>query len=161
MSEVKQSVYQFLENCKIEYRKYQHQPVFTVDQAKELSSDLEGTNCRNLFLRNRKGNRYYLVILEENEELSLQDLRSFLNETNLSFASAERLFACLKVKPGAVGAFGLINDDENKVAVVLGKGLRNHGQIQFHPNENDETLSISYVDFEKILNVLQKRIVRL
>lgn len=157
----KDNVYEFLNQHQISYQYHEHVPVFTVEQAKELDISFEGTQCKNLFLRNKKGNKYYLLILEEHEDVKLLELSHILKESRLSFASPERLYGCMKVEPGAVGAFGLLNDRDNKVTVVLGRDLRKHKRITFHPNVNDATLAIAYEDFEKMLVILEKTIIQI
>lgn len=157
----KEKAYHFLKGHKIAYRVYEHESVYTVQDAKNLNLSFAGTQCKNLFLKNKKGNRYYLVILEENERVELSELCMLLNESRLSFASEERLYAAMKVEPGAVGLLGLINDVENQVDVVLGRGLQMNDSITFHPNSNDATVSIKSDDFEKILAILEKRVTRL
>lgn len=152
----KLKVYDFLDKHQIPYRIYQHSPVYTVEEAKAIETKIEGTHCKNLFLRNRKGNQHYLAILEQNEQVTLKDLAELVGEKSLSFASEERLQTYLGVKAGAVGLFGLLNDSNNEVKVILGKELAHQKEITFHPNENDETLGILYTDLEKILKILKK-----
>ena len=154
----KLKVYDFLDSHNIPYKKYSHQPVYTVDDAKALEIFIEGTHCKNLFLRNGKGDKHYLAILEQHEKISLNELAKVVGEKKLSFASEERLSTYLGIEAGSVGVFGLLNDYDNEVEVILGKDIKNHPEITFHPNENNETLGISYENFEKILKILEKKL---
>jgi Ala-tRNA(Pro) deacylase len=111
----------------------------------------EGTHCKNLFLRNQKGNRHFLVILEHQRRLDIRRLGELLQEGKLSFASEERLAKYLGLASGAVSAFGLINDRGRDVQVILDESLKESGRINFHPNVNTATLTITLADFLRFL----------
>ena len=147
-----QKLYEILENLNISYVKCEHSPVYTVEEAVKHWTDLDGTHCKNLFLRNKKGNNHYLVILEGSKRADLKDLNIKLDEDRLSFGSPERLKRYLGLETGAVSPFGLINDTEKKVKVVIDEDLKQAAKLNFHPNINTATLVISYNDFEKFLS---------
>ncbi|MEJ8554158.1 prolyl-tRNA synthetase associated domain-containing protein [Tepidibacter sp. Z1-5] len=146
----KKVVYDILDKLNIEYEKYTHIPVYTIEEANNLNLNIKGANCKNLFVRDRKGRQHYLIIIEENKKVDLKKLSWNINSTNLSFASEERLFKYLKLKPGSVSAFGLINDEDKHVKVLIDTDLKGD-YISFHPNVNTATVTISYGDFEKFL----------
>ena len=146
-------VYDYLENHDISYIKHVHEPVFTVEQANAMEIAIDAQQCKNLFLRNKKGNRHFLVILEHNRPFNLKQFGQENDLGRLSFASEKRLKKYLNVKPGSVSAFSLINDKERAVEVYIDKGFSAEKNISFHPNENDETLEITYQDFEKFLKL--------
>jgi Ala-tRNA(Pro) deacylase len=125
--------------------------VYTVEEAEKQWADIVGAHCKNLFLRNKKGNRHYLVILEASKAADLRSLNSLLGEDRLSFASEKRLARYLDLETGAVSAFGLINDRENHVRVVIDESLKDAEAVNFHPNVNTATVGISFPDFEKFL----------
>jgi Ala-tRNA(Pro) deacylase len=144
-------VYDVLDKLGISYSRHEHPPVFTVEQAEKHWQGIPGAHCKNLFLRNKKGNRHYLVIAETSKPVDLRRLNGQLNEDRLSFGSPERLMRLLGLEPGSVSPFGLINDDGKEVRVVIDRDLKTHGQVNFHPNINTATLGISFSDFEKFL----------
>ena len=141
----------FLDDLDICYTRHEHPPVYTVEEASRYYAQMKGAQCKNLFLRNGKGNGHYLVILEDSKRADLKQLAEKVGESKLSFASAKRLLKCLGVKAGSVSAFGLINDREKEVVVVLDKDLQKEEWINFHPNVNTATLTISYADFMHFL----------
>jgi len=151
ITDKEQKVYDVLEKLEISYNRYEHPPVFTVEQAEKHWKNIAGSHCKNLFLRNKKGNRHYLVILEHSKTADLKALANQLGEDKLSFASPERLERYLGLSTGAVSPFGLINDRTKEVEVVLDQDLKKAGQINFHPNVNTATLGISFNDFELFL----------
>lgn len=140
-----------LDSLGIPYTRIEHPPVFTVDQARAHWRDLDGAHCKNLFLRNKKGKRHYLVILEETKSADLKALTRFLEEDRLSFASPERLKRYLGLEPGAVSPFGLMNDTRGEVQVLVDQDLMGAAQIYFHPNVNTATVGLSFADFERFL----------
>lgn len=146
-----QKVYRFLEKLDISYVRHEHPPVFTVDQAEQYWEGMTGAHCKNLFLRNKKGNRHYLIILEHKKKADLKALERQLGEDRLSFASAERLMRHLGLEEGAVSPFGLINDNKKEVHVVIDRDLRDVDRINFHPNVNTATVGVGFADFEKFL----------
>jgi len=150
-TENEERVYEVLEKLGIAYVKHEHPPVYTVDQAEQYWEDIEGTHCKNIFLRNKKGKRHYLVILLASKKADLNALERQLGEDKLSFASPERLMRYLGLEPGSVSPFGLINDSKKEVQVIIDRDLRRAEIVNFHPNINTATVGIDFIDFEKFL----------
>jgi Ala-tRNA(Pro) deacylase len=144
-------VYEVLNGLGIPYTRHEHPPVFTVEQAEQHWTNITGAHCKNLFLRNKKGNRHYLVILLTSKQADLKQLNAKLKEDRLSFGSAERLQKYLGLEPGAVSPFGLINDNQNDVIVIVDQDLRRVDRVNFHPNVNTATVGIETADFERFL----------
>lgn len=150
-TQAEKRVYEVLESLGIPFIRREHPPVYTVEEAKLHWRELAGAHCKNLFLRNKKGNRHYLVILEHSKNADLRKLTERLGEDRLSFGSAERLKRFLGLEPGAVSPFGLIFDARKEITVIIDQELRQAERIHFHPNVNTVTLGISFSDFEKFL----------
>jgi len=144
-------VYAALEGLGIPYQRHAHPAVFTVEQARQYWADMPGMHCKNLFLRNKKGNRHYLVILEHSKKADLKGLARIFGEEALSLASEERLAKHLGLAAGAVSPYGLLNDGEKAVIVVLDSTLGGQGDIYFHPNVNTASVGVSFPDFERFL----------
>jgi len=151
ISENEKILYDNLEQLGIEYTRFEHPPVYTVEEAKEYWQDIEGAHSKNLFLRNNKGNRHYLVVLEQSKKADIKDLSAKLAAGKLSFASERRLKEHLGLETGAVSPFGLINDQKKAVTVALDRDLQKKDKVNFHPNVNTATINLSYEDFEKFL----------
>ena len=135
----------------IRYERYSHPPVFTSDEAREHWAKIPATPVKNLFLRNKKGDRHYLVILEIGKEANLKHLVKVIGDDRLSFGSPERLMSNLGLTPGSVSPFGLLNDARHAVIVVLDEDLRRAERLILHPNINTASLTISLEDFERFL----------
>jgi Ala-tRNA(Pro) deacylase len=147
-----QNVYDILEKLEISYTKHEHPPVYTVEEAEQHWEDISGAHCKNLFLRNKKGKNHYLVLAESRKMIDLKSLTKQIGEDRLSFASPERMKRYLGLEPGAVSPFGLINDRDNAVVVIIDSDLKEASQVNFHPNVNTATVGITFVDFEKFLS---------
>lgn len=144
-------LYLKLEALNIPFEYYEHPPAPTIEEAKKYWVDLLATHCKNIFFRNHKGNRHYLVVLEHTRALAIHDLEKRLKQGKLSFASPKRMLKYLGITPGSVSPFGLINDLENHTHVFLDENLKKSEKISFHPNINTASLVIAFKDFERFL----------
>ncbi|MDH5397155.1 MAG: prolyl-tRNA synthetase associated domain-containing protein [Cyclobacteriaceae bacterium] len=144
-------LYDKLDELGIKYRYREHPAVATIAEATVYWKDIDSGRCKNIFLRNHKGNRHYLVILEHLCNLNIKDLEQKLGQGKLSFASEKRLMKYLGLKPGSVSPFGLINDTEKHVHLFIDKKLLAFDNLSFHPNENTASLVISRLDFIRFL----------
>jgi len=122
---------------------YEHPPVFTVEESKRLRGRLAGGHCKSLFVKD-KADRLWLVVALEDRPVDLKRLRRALDaKKTLSFGSAELLMATLGVIPGAVTPFGVINDREARVKVVLERRMLACDPLNYHPLTNDRTTAIA------------------
>ena len=112
-------IYEFLESHKISYERHDHPAVFTVEESKRLSPELDGASTKNLFLRDKKGSRHFLVTVPEDKKVDLKTLSSALDSSRLSFASPERLKTHLGIEPGSVSLLAVLNDTEKNVEVFI------------------------------------------
>jgi len=145
-------LYSVLEELAISYEYHEHPPLATIDDAIIHWKDYNSGRCKNIFFRNHKGNRHYLVILEHLRQLDIHDLEKRLKQGKLTFASDERLKKRLGLEPGSVSPFGLINDTEKNVHLFIDEKLQESERLAFHPNVNTATLVISKTDFLRFLN---------
>ena len=144
-------LYQILEELEIPFDYYEHPAVPTVEEAIKHWEGIDSTHCKNLFFRNHKGNRHYLVILEHTNRLAIRDLEQMLKQGKLSLGSDRRLEKYMGLTAGSVSPFGLINDRENHVHIFLDEKLKTSQRLSFHPNINTATLVMAYDHFMKFL----------
>ena len=154
MSSRQEQVFSFLQQQGIEYSFYTHPEAPTIEIARQYWHNDGSKHCKNLFFRNHKGNRHYLVVFDSDQSLAIHDLEHRLHQGKLSFASEQRMERYLGLKPGSVSPFGLINDTENHVHLFLDKNLLNYPSLSFHPNDNRATVVISQQMFEKYLTAV-------
>ena len=151
VSESAAKVYAVLDAMGIQYTAHEHPPVFTGETAAEAWKDVPGTGIKNLFLRNKKGDRHYLVILAVSKQADLRQLVRAIGDDRLSFGSPERLMSQLGVTPGSVSVFGLIHDGARLVHVIVDEELKASERLIFHPNDNRASVSIAFAEFERFL----------
>jgi len=146
-----EELYTLLENLGIKYEYHEHPPVATIPDALIHWKDYNSGRCKNIFVRNHKGDRHYLIILEHLRQLNMHDLEKRLKQGKLTFASDQRLKKYLGVEPGSVSPFGLINDSEKHVHLFIDEKLNEFDRLTFHPNINTASLVVSKTDFLKFL----------
>lgn len=151
MEDQKQRVYDALDKLKIKYEVVEHEPVHTMEDMDRLGLPEKGTLCKNLFLRDSKGKRHFLVTCDENKKVDLKSLGRQLGGGNLSFASEDRLEKYLGLKQGSVSPFGLMNDTDHAVEFFIDKDLSKCKSLGIHPLENTATVFLSFKDLDKFL----------
>jgi Ala-tRNA(Pro) deacylase len=151
MTEQEQHVYARLEELGIAFTRHEHPPLPTVEEAEKHWAGIEATHCKNLFLRNQKGNRHYLVIAAHLKAVNLRAVAEQIGDGKLSFGSPERLMTHLGLRPGSVSPFGLIHNRDHGVRVVLDRDLKSAERLSFHPNINTVTLTLAAGDFARFL----------
>lgn len=144
-------LYEYLEKLNVHFDYYEHPPAPTIEDALKNWEGIDSTHCKNLFFRNHKGNRHYLVVMEYSHQLNIKDMEKRLKQGKISLASDKRLHKYLGLMPGSVSPFGLIHDTENHVHLFLDKNLKNSERLSFHPNLNTASLVVPGEDFERYL----------
>ena len=143
-------LFAFLDRLSIPHQTAAHPPLFTVEQSQALRGTIPGGHTKNLFLKDKK-DAVFLVVAPEDAKIDLKTLHHRLGAGRFSFGSAELMRALLGVEPGAVTAFGVINDTAQRVQVVLDAGLMQHAVINCHPLVNTMTTSIARDDLVTFL----------
>ncbi|WP_373083794.1 prolyl-tRNA synthetase associated domain-containing protein [Sneathiella sp.] len=150
MPKTAEDLFARLNTLGISHETHHHDPVFTVEEAQSLSRNLEGGHSKNLFLKDKTGELYLIVCLEDTK-VDLKAFRKMIGAKNLSFGKAELLIEILGVEPGSVTPFSLINDTEHRVCVILEKRMMSEALLNFHPLTNRMTTQISSADLEKFI----------
>ena len=146
MAKTQAELFDFLDRLGIRVTTVAHAPLFTVAQSQALRGEIEGGHTKNLFLKDRKDN-FFLVTAGEEAEIDLKRIHEVIGAAGrVSFASPEALMRLLGVAPGAVTAFGLINDEAGAVRFVIDDALMEHETINAHPLANDATTTIAADD---------------
>lgn len=145
--------FNFLDRHNIHFERHDHPAVYTVEEAGRLVPPLSGAKTKNLFLRDKKGKRHFLVVVGADKRVNLKQLQSLLEVGKLSFGSPDRLQKYLGIEPGAVSLFGIFNDPDHAVEVVVDKSLWSAPAFQFHPLVNTSTLVISKDNLERFLDL--------
>jgi Ala-tRNA(Pro) deacylase len=145
-------LYSLLKSLNISFEYLEHPAAPTVDEAMKYWKGIESGHCKNIFLRNHKGDRHYLVILYYSCLLNIHDLEHKLKQGKLTFASDKRLMNYLGLTPGSVSPFGLINDSTHHVHLFIDRNLLKHKKLSFHPNTNTASLIVHTEDLIRFLD---------
>jgi Ala-tRNA(Pro) deacylase len=120
----------------------EHEPVFTIEDALAATPDIGGIKTKNVFLRDAKGTRHFLVVVPHDVRLDLAALARTLGASKLSMGSADRLQRHLGVSPGAVSVLALVNDGGRAVELVVDRRVWQADKVQAHPLRNTATLAM-------------------
>lgn len=145
-------IYDVLALLNIKYEEAFHEKVYTIEEANRINISIAGAECKNLFLKSK--NKYYLLILKDTKRADLKIVKEFINSSNLSFARENELNDIMGLEKGSVTPFGLINDKENLVTVLIDSCLVNN-KLFFHPNRNDRTINIDYSDLLRFIEYVK------
>lgn len=147
-------LYSVLSKLNISFDYYEHPPTPTVEEAMVYWKDIEATHCKNLFFRNHKGNRHYLVVFDHRKTLAVKMLEEKLRQGKLSFASAQRMETHLGVTPGSVTPLAIINDAAKHVKLFLDRDIKRSERVSFHPCINTASIVIQTADFIRFLDFI-------
>ncbi len=141
----------FLQENNIPFTLYTHQAVFSCEESEIHCKHIPGISVKNLFLKEEKGKKYFLVILSCKNQLKMNFLAPILNVRKLKFASKQELKEILGLTPGSVSILGLLNDKEKKVQLIIDQELLDAEAVSFHPNINTESLVFEQQAFHKMV----------
>ncbi len=145
-------LYHLLSELNIDFEYLEHPAAPTIEIAKQYWAGHDAKHCKNLFFRNHKGNKHYLVLLDCDKNMDIHRIEKRLGQGKLSFASPERLLKHLGLTPGSVTPFGLINNSEHDVIVFIDSELQNAEKVSFHPCINTASLIIKKDDLIRFLD---------
>lgn len=147
------NIFEFLQTHAIDYERVDHPPVYTVAEAQEKVPPLAGIETKNLFVRTRKADRHFLVVVDYAKRVDLKGLATELGVKKLSFASPDRLMRYLGIEPGSVSLLAIVNDTDSAVEVVVDRAVWTSDRIKCHPLVNTSTLSLAQPDVERIMTL--------
>lgn len=145
-------VYDTLQKLGISYEYYESPRDFSSEDDGAFWEKIGATRCKNLFLRNHKGNRHFLLIADFYKDIKIKNLEDKFKKGKISFASQKRIDKWIKSEIGAISVFSLLNDTNNHVEVFIDNSLIDKHYLTFLPNERNALIKISNDDFVKILN---------
>ena len=147
----KEEIIKMLKERGIAYEVMEHPAVFTMEEMDAQHIPDHGPVCKNLFLRNAKGNVNYIVSLPEEKHPDMKALALAIASTRLSFGSADRLIKYLGVEQGSVSPLGVLNDESDTVEAILDEDLMKWEKIGVHPNDNTMTIWLSPKDLIEVM----------
>ena len=128
----RQDLFDLFDKLTIKTTTVEHNPVFTVEEAKKVHDQIPGGHCKNLFCKDEKG-ALWLIIALEDARIDLKVAKDRIGSKRLTFGKPELLLEILGVEPGSVTPFGLINDTQAKANVILDEAMMRLQRLNFHP----------------------------
>jgi Ala-tRNA(Pro) deacylase len=148
---MREKIFELLNKLKISYENYEHEAVFTCDEAKWI--EVPWKRVKNLLIRNEKKTKFYMVVIEDEKRIDNNSLRKLLNESKLSFASRELMLEKIWVEPWHVSPFAMINNQNKDIKIIFDLELKDE-LVWFHPLQNDNTTVLEMKNMEIFLNDL-------
>lgn len=139
-------VYRLLDELEISYERLDHEAAETMEICREIDGSLGALICKNLFLCNRQGTAYYLLMMPADKPFRTKELSAQINSSRLSFASPERMLEYLDILPGSVSVMGLMNDKAGRVRLLIDEDVLQNEYVGCHPCVNTSSLRLRTAD---------------
>lgn len=141
-----------LKELDISFELVEHEPALTTEQADSFIEGIDGVRTKTMFLTNKKKTAYYLLIMDDKKMLDMDLFKDLVGANRIRMASADSLFEKMKLPPGTVSPFGLLNNESKDIEVYFDKEIMDEKRMSFHPNTNEKTL---FLDTKDILRFLE------
>ena len=149
--EAYQQVAKKLQELGITYDVVEHPPAFTTEQADSYIEGLEGVRTKTMFLTNKKKTQYYLLIMDDQKPLDMDDFKEQVGANRIRMASTESLAEKMQLPAGTVSPFGLLNNEVKDILVYFDQDIVSEEIMTFHPNTNEKTIFIKTQDLFRFL----------
>ena len=154
----RQKVLDFLDKLSIQYDILEHPAAVDEDSVKFLDENLPSTPCKNLFLVNRQGTEFYLLMMPRAKDFRTKYIKEQLGLAHLSFAKEEHMVEKLDVHPGSVSVMCLMNESADSVHFILDEDVKKSETVRFHVGDNTCSARVQINDFlDKILPALGRK----
>ena len=148
----KQEIYDYLQAQGIWHEITEHPAVYNMEELASVALPYPDADAKNLFVRDDKRKNYYLLTVRGDQRVDLKAFRKTYGTRPLTFVPPDELSELLGLIPGAVSPFGLLNDEERKVAFYIDRSfLEGSGLVGVHPNDNTATVWLKTADLLSLL----------
>ncbi len=144
--------YDLLDSLNVPYQRIDHDAAMTMEACAEINATLGSAICKNLLLCNRQKTDFYLLMLPGDKVFKTSVLSKEIGSSRLSFADGCFMEQFLDITPGSLSVLGLMNDQENRVQLLIDEELLSAEDFGCHPCINTSSLKLSTKDLlERIL----------
>jgi len=149
-----------LDSLSISFLRIDHRHVLTVDELIPELGQLPkpGVVGKNLFLKDKKTKKLYLLTAKWDREVKLKDVAALVGaKAELRLTDESVLLETLGVAQGCVTPFALVNDHAGAVTFLLDSVFMPKGDAAdadlayFHPLTNDATVGVTKTDLSQFL----------
>jgi len=145
MRDVLSEIQKLLKESGISYKKIEHKPVYTSEQAATVRGSKLERGAKALVVK--ADGKFYMLVLSSAKKLDSKKAKAILKAKGFRFANKEELMKLTSCKPGAVPPFGNLFNLE----VYLDKSLLNQEIIDFNAGRNDVSVEMRLKDYIKIV----------
>ena len=154
-TETEYKVFEFLESTGADYTWLAHGLKFAVSEYEEVCKALDIKIIRNIFLENKKG-QLFLLMIHADKKFVTKNVSHTIGSSRLQFASAEKLMDAMQSEPGGVSNLALIFDTDNKVQLVVDKDLLDAPYMGMVPASRTKSLRMTPQDWlEKVVPAMR------
>ena len=125
--------YDFLDALGIPYQRTDHERADNMEACNVIDAVLGVVICKNLFLCNRQGTAFYLLMMPGDKKFKTKELSSQIGSARLSFSTPENMLRLLDIEPGAVSVMGLMNDSGHEVNLLIDEDVLKDEYVGCHP----------------------------
>jgi Ala-tRNA(Pro) deacylase len=148
-----EQLFAYLDQLGIEHRTMSHPPIFTVEQGRDWHDKIPGLHCKNLFLKDRR-DKVWLAVMPGDKRADLNRLEKRVHAARLSFGKPNLLLEVLGLTPGSVTPFGLIDDQQRRVSVIIDEDLLEAEWMNCHPLHNAASTTLRSADLLRFIRSL-------
>lgn len=152
MNKEEQEVCDVFKILDIPFQVVTHKAVYTAKDSDGMEEKIDGQICKNLFLKEEKETKYYLVSLPLNKRANIKEIEKELQVKKLKFGTEEELYENLKIQSGSVSLLNIIKKPDTKVEFLIDEELLNYDKVCFHPNDNHASIIFPSMSISKIMN---------
>ncbi len=136
----------------IPYKRYEHECALTMEDCSQIGADEGAHHCKNLFLCNRQGTEFYLMLIRADKKFRTALVSKLIGTSRLSFCTAEQLMEKMGLLPGSVTALGLLHENARDITVVIDDEVAALPMVCVHPCVSTASLAIRGEDLMKFLH---------
>ena len=151
-------VYDFLDGLKLSYERADHPPAASMEDCAVIGRELGAPICKNLFLRNRQGTKFWLLLMPGDKPFRTKELSAQIASSRLSFGDPGDMLRLLDTEPGAASVLSLMNDSGGEVALLIDGDVLADPYFGCHPCVNTSSVRLKTRDLtETVLPALGRR----
>ena len=151
----------YLDSLGVKYDLLRHEAVVTTEESRQIIHVDNCMSCKSLYVKDKKSDNYYLVVLPFDKRAHMRNLASYVNCAKFEFATEDKLLADLNVHRGSVSPFAYLNEDTGKYSapLLIDADVWNSDRVKFHPCDNTATVVLSLDDFKRFLTSINKQVI--
>lgn len=140
-----------LSELAIPFEIVEHAPALTTEEADRFIEGIEGVRTKTMFLTNKKKTAYYLLIMDDQKRLDMDQFKELVQANRIKMASSDSLMEKMMLPPGVVSVFGLLNNEDHDIKVYFDQEILSEDRMSFHPNVNTKTIFLKTKDVLKFV----------